>query len=193
MRWLISRASGWPNYHRVMFFDIDTQIDFLYPAGALYVPGAEKIILTIAALNCYAAARGIPLVSTMCAHSEDDPEFQVWPPHCVAGTVGQQKPAATLAEKQVILEKQHNDMFSSAALAPILADAGAAEYFVYGVVTEVCVKLAALGLLKTGKPVTVVTDAVQAFDVAAAERFLTEFREAGGRVTTVSRMLGGGV
>ena len=27
-----------------VFFDVDTQIDFLYPAGALYVPGAESIV-----------------------------------------------------------------------------------------------------------------------------------------------------
>ena len=29
---------------KTVFFDIDTQIDFLYPAGALYVPGAERIL-----------------------------------------------------------------------------------------------------------------------------------------------------
>ena len=44
-----------------VFFDIDTQIDFLYPAGALYVPGAESLGPRIAALNRYAAANGIPL------------------------------------------------------------------------------------------------------------------------------------
>ena len=26
-----------------LYFDIDTQIDFLFPAGALYVPGAERL------------------------------------------------------------------------------------------------------------------------------------------------------
>ena len=26
---------------KTVFFDIDTQIDFVFPAGALYVPGAE--------------------------------------------------------------------------------------------------------------------------------------------------------
>ena len=26
------------------FFDIDTQIDFLFPAGSLYVPGAERLL-----------------------------------------------------------------------------------------------------------------------------------------------------
>ena len=29
---------------KTVFFDIDTQIDFVYPAGALYVPGAEHIL-----------------------------------------------------------------------------------------------------------------------------------------------------
>ena len=29
---------------KTVFFDIDTQIDFVYPAGSLYVPGAEHIL-----------------------------------------------------------------------------------------------------------------------------------------------------
>ncbi len=41
-----------------VFFDIDSQIDFLYPAGALYVPGAERIVPAIAHLNRLAAQRG---------------------------------------------------------------------------------------------------------------------------------------
>jgi len=79
---------------RTVFFDIETQIDFLFPAGALYVPGAEKLLHVIARLNRQAAA----LVSTMCAHDEDDPEFQQWPPHCVAGTAGQLKAAETMRD-----------------------------------------------------------------------------------------------
>ena len=79
---------------KTVFFDIDTQIDFVYPAGALYVPGAERILPVIGELN-----RRAPLViSTMDAHSEDDPEFQIYPHHCVVGTTGQQKPAVTLLE-----------------------------------------------------------------------------------------------
>ena len=80
-----------------VFFDIDTQIDFLYPAGALYVPGAEKIVDRVAELNRLAAARGIPVISTADAHSEDDPEFRNWPPHCVVETAGQHKPASTFS------------------------------------------------------------------------------------------------
>src|ERR1700683_5504186 len=81
---------------KTVFFDVDTQIDFMYPAGALYVPGAENVVGEIAALKRFADSQGIPLVSTMDAHSEDDPEFRVWPPHCVVGTAGQLKPEATL-------------------------------------------------------------------------------------------------
>ena len=43
---------------KTAFFDIDTQIDFLFPAGSLYVPGAERLIPTLSRLNHYAAAHG---------------------------------------------------------------------------------------------------------------------------------------
>jgi len=186
-----------------VFFDVDTQIDFLYPAGALYAPGAEKIVGHIAALNHCAEARGIPLVSTMDAHSEDDPEFKNWPPHCVAGTAGQQKPASTLLERrtvlantanaaldfdgtqQILLEKQTLDCFATRHLAKLLDRLGAERYVVYGVVTEVCVKFAVEGLLKTGKRIELVTDAVRAFNAAAGAEMTAAFLAAGGVLTTV--------
>ena len=104
---------------KTVFFDIDTQIDFMFPSGALYVPGAEHIIPIVAALN-----RKAPFViSTMCAHREDDPEFDLYAHHCVVGTVGQQKPAATLlndAARQMFLPKQQLSMFSVPELPAIL-------------------------------------------------------------------------
>ncbi len=60
---------------------------------------------------------------------------------------------------------------------------------VYGVVTEICVKYAAFGLLKTGKRVEMVTDAVKALDGAAAQAMFSEFRAAGGRLTTSAEVL----
>ena len=76
---------------KTVFFDIDTQSDFLYPAGALYVPKAERIVPAVARLNRFAAEHGIPVISTVDAHAENDAEFAQWPPHCVAGTLGQRK------------------------------------------------------------------------------------------------------
>ncbi len=177
---------------KTVFFDIDTQIDFLYPAGALYVPGAERIIPAVAELNRHA-----PLViSTVCAHSEDDPEFKLYPHHCVVSTTGQSKPAATLLEKsdaarQVILEKQELDCFSNPRLAPLLEELGAERAVVYGVVTEICVRFAAFGLLKRGLRVEVVTDAIQALDDDAARKMFSEFQAAGGHLTTMSAALAG--
>ena len=90
---------------KAVFFDIDTQIDFVYPAGALYVPGAERILPAVAELNRHA-----PLViSTMDAHSEDDPEFQIYPHHCVVDTTGQQKPASTLLAARAIIPAAPED------------------------------------------------------------------------------------
>lgn len=184
---------------KTAFFDIDTQLDFVYPAGALYVPGAERIVPAIAQLNQYAAAHGIPVVSTMDAHSEDDEEFRSWPAHCVAGTTGQRKPGITMLEKtvtipnrpvevriegaqQIILEKQKLDLFTNPNIGKLLAKLAADRYVVYGVVTEYCVKCAAMGLLATGKPVTLLADAIETLDRAASEAMLAEFRAGGGVV-----------
>ena len=85
-----------------VFFDVDTQLDFVNPSGALYVPGAEKRIPMIAALN----RRAQRLVSTVDAHPENDIEFRTWPPHCIMGTLGQRKPSETLVGgSQIIFEK----------------------------------------------------------------------------------------
>ncbi|MGB6944988.1 MAG: isochorismatase family protein [Bryobacteraceae bacterium] len=182
---------------KTVFFDIDTQIDFVYPAGALYVPGAEHILPVIGELNRHAPV----VISTMDAHSEDDPEFQIYPHHCVAGTTGQHKPAATLLDaratvpdgqdgiRQWIFEKQKLDCFSSPHLDPLLAWLQADRYVVYGVVTEICVRFAAFGLLKTGKPVEIVTDAIRSLDEQKAREMFSGFTAAGGHLTTSSAVL----
>ena len=192
---------------RTVFFDIDTQIDFLYPAGALYVPGAERLLGALERLNHYAAAHSIPVVSTVDAHAEDDPEFAQWPAHCVAGTAGQRKPARTLLERralvpiapgeypiegaeQIILEKQALDLFTNPNLPGLREKLAAGRCVVYGVVTEYCVRCAALGLLRLGKQVELVTDAIQSLDEEAARRTLEEFT-AGGRLTTVAEVCAG--
>jgi nicotinamidase/pyrazinamidase len=184
---------------KTVFFDIDTQIDFLFPAGALYAPGAEKIVPTIAKLNRYAGSHKIPVISTMDAHSENDPEFRDWPHHCVVDTVGQQKPGSTLLEKrvivpnapcalhltfdQILLEKQTFSALSNRNFALLIDYFAADRYVVYGVVTEVCVKFAAFGLLKTGKRVEIVTDAVCALNEETGAKTLADFTAAGGHLT----------
>ncbi len=189
-----------------VFMDVDSQIDFLYPAGALYVPGAERVVPNIAKLNAFAAQRNIPVISTMDAHTENDPEFRNWPPHCVADTTGQQKPAVTLLEKrvtvpngpslpetagaqQILLEKQSVDCFTNPNLIRLLDRLGGDRCVVYGVVTEICVKNAIFGLLKTGRQVELVTDAVKELDASASAEMIAQFAAAGGHLKTASDYL----
>ncbi|PWU07344.1 MAG: hypothetical protein C5B51_10205 [Terriglobia bacterium] len=190
---------------RTVFVDVDTQLDFLYPAGALYVPGAEQVLPAIERLNRYAAAHRIPVLSTTDAHTENDPEFANWPPHCIAGATGQHKAAATLLDsrvvvpnrddeislagaQQVILEKQTIDAFATHSLSYVLRALDAERFVIYGVVTEICVLCAARGLLAAGKSAVIVRDAVKELRSGDAAKALEEIQSRGGAVTTVSEI-----
>jgi len=177
---------------KTVYFDVDTQLDFVYPSGALYVPGAEHIVDRIVHLNQQAAALGIPVVSTTDSHAETDAEFKAWPPHCIAGTLGQRKPSGTIlcgGARQIIVEKQALDCFTNPELPTILARLGAERYVVYGVVTEYCVRFAVLGLLRsTGARVELVTDAVKSLAEADSEKTLAEAVATGAVLTTVARV-----
>ena len=194
---------------RTVFFDIDSQLDFLYPSGALYVPAAERVVPAIASLNRHAAAHGMPVVSTVDAHAEDDPEFKTWPPHCVAGAIGQHKAEATLLDRrviipnrpseialegtqQIVVEKQTVDVFKAINLGRIVELLSPDRCVVYGVVTEICVLFAARGLLQLGKRVVIVTDAVQTLKGADAVRALGELQSAGAVLTEARAILAGG-
>ncbi|MCS7025409.1 MAG: cysteine hydrolase family protein [Bryobacteraceae bacterium] len=190
---------------KTVFFDVDTQLDFLYPAGALYVPQAERLTPVIAHLNRLAASRGLVVISTMDAHAEDDPEFRQWPPHCVSNTVGQQKPAMTLLERkvtipsapahlhlngaqQILLEKQTTDCFTNPNLRTLLETLQVRRAVVYGVVTEICVRNAARGLWESGTEVVLITDAIQCLEESKAREFLDEVRQHGGRLASVAEI-----
>jgi nicotinamidase/pyrazinamidase len=173
-----------------LFIDVDSQLDFLYPAGALYVPGAEHIVPAIAGLNRYASAHGIPVLSTVDAHTENDPEFKVWPKHCVAGTTGQHKAAATIltSGQQIIVDKQTVDVFQAPDFLPTIERLHPDRFVVYGVVTEICVLLAVRGLLQLGKPVAVVTDAIKSLTDEASHMALKEMRGKGATLSTFAQV-----
>jgi nicotinamidase/pyrazinamidase len=193
---------------KTVFLDVDSQLDFLYPAGALYVPHAERIVPSIARLNRFAAGQGVPVISTTDAHTENDPEFAVWPHHCVVGTWGQRKAESTLLEKrvvipnrdcsleiegvrQIVVEKQTVDVFAAPNLGRILEKLQCDRAVVYGVVTEICVLHAVRGLLKAGRQVIVVTDAVETLKRADSERAVDEMRAGGAMLAPVSEICAG--
>jgi nicotinamidase/pyrazinamidase len=191
------------------FFDIDTQLDFIVPAGALYGPGAERLIPAVATLNRHAEEHAIPLISTTDAHPENSAEFRVWPPHCVAGTFGQQKPSATLLAKrsvlpfapgfdvtalnsaasQFLVEKDNLDMFTNPHVPALLSKLGVTECVVYGIFIDYCVKCAIMGLIRSGLRVSLVTDASAAISSEAGAIVIQEFVAAGGSLIATSDAL----
>jgi nicotinamidase/pyrazinamidase len=178
---------------KTIFVDVDTQLDFLLPAGALYAPGAEEIAPALGRLTAFAAEKQIPIVSTVDSHTEDDPEFKIWKPHCVIGTYGQQKYSQTIVDagrtQQVIVAKHTVDVFASGNLGKVIDEFAAERYVVYGLVTEYCVQSAALGVLKRGGRVEVVKDAIKSFNEAEGRSILEEIVSQGGRIVTASEIL----
>ena len=194
----------------LIFWDVDTQIDFMHPEGKLYVPGAEQIIPNVQHLNTFAAESGIPIVSSTDAHLQSDPEFSQYPPHCLVGTTGQQKVSDTLLPRryivpnrkvelpedigsyqQIIIEKQDVDVFTNPNIDALLAMLGKQEIILYGVVTEICVDRAARGLIKRGYRVHLVADAVQHVDSDAGRSTLEFVRRHGGRIVTAGEIFAG--
>ena len=82
----------------LIFYDVDTQKDFMNKNGRLYVPGAELINPKLKFLTAYARAHKIPLIGSEDWHYQDDPEISdqpdyvnTFPAHCMAGTEGQKR------------------------------------------------------------------------------------------------------
>jgi nicotinamidase/pyrazinamidase len=88
-----------------------------------------------------------------------------------------------------VIEKQTLDAFLAPNLARVIRTLDAGRFVVYGVVTEVCVLYAARGLWKLGRPVTVVTDAIEALSEAAARQALDEMRASGATLATMGDVL----
>jgi len=191
-----------------MFWDVDTQVDFMLPEGKLYVAGAEQIIPTLAKLTIWAAQHQVLVIASADAHQPGDEEFSLYPPHCLAGTPGQGKiPETSLTPQfnipnrrgaelpdaehyaQIVLEKQEFDVFSNPNTDSLLAQLGKPEVVLYGVVTEICVSAAARGLLDRGYRVTVVEDAIRYLDAGKGRAFLDEVRRRDGRIVTAGQLL----
>ncbi len=67
---------------------VDMQNDFVREEGNLYVPTAQKTISNIQHLIKSARGAGVHVVYTQDTAIENDPEFDIWPEHCVKGTWG---------------------------------------------------------------------------------------------------------
>jgi nicotinamidase/pyrazinamidase len=195
---------------KIIFWEVDTQADFMLPGGKLYVPGAEKTIPNVKRLVDAARQGRVFLVSDACRHTSNDPEFETFPPHCIRGTSGARIVPEGLAQsfvtvpndpafklpkdlfnhQQVVIEKQTLNVFDNPLAARIVDLLGKdTEYFVFGVVTEYCVRLAAIGLLERGRKVSLVKDAIETLNLEASRHTISELSSLGAQLVTTDEAL----
>jgi len=191
---------------RTVFVDVDTQVDFVEPDGALYVPGAEALKPAFARLVEAARAHRRPLVASADAHPPEDPEFEQFPPHCLAGTPGAERVAETELDDprvvrsdgsgadgegdRVLLLKETFDLFDNPAAEGVLAATGADTAIVFGVALDYCVRAAALGLRERGYETLVVRDATAPVTEETGAKAEAELRDAGVRFVTTDEVVG---
>ncbi len=163
---------------RIIFWDVDTQYDFMKADGKLYVPDAEHVTANLKKLTDYAHGHGIRIVASaddhVAGHRElsDRPNWKdTFPPHCMRGTPGQKKiPETTLRDPLVIeperqdpkaladrvrqhpgdilFHKHWFDVFTNENVAAVLDVLDPQDIVLYGVALDVCDKYAIEGLLE---------------------------------------------
>jgi nicotinamidase/pyrazinamidase len=212
------RVSG--RVTKQIFWDVDTQVDFIDPAGKLYVPGAESLLPNLECLTRHARSQGICIVASMDEHVPDDEEISdhadfrsTFPAHCMRGTPGQAQVPATRAvepvvienrpytaatlrrlvsgRREVVLRKNRFDVFTQPNTSLLLEIVQPRRIVVYGVALDVCVYHAVEGFLSRGDiKVTVVRDAVCALDLARGEQMLSKWVKRGVEVVGTAGVVG---
>lgn len=175
----------------ILFWNVDTQIDFMHKNGKLYVQDAESIQNQLAELTDFAKEKNIQVINTCDYHFKgseelsDEPNYITsFPEHCMADTKGCEFISETKVEKaytidwnkkyticeieyalenrNVIIRKDAFDVFAgNQNTEEIVKRINPKTIIVYGVTTNVCVNCAAVGLAERGYEVIVVSDAIK--------------------------------
>jgi nicotinamidase/pyrazinamidase len=172
-----------------LFWNVDTQNDFVLPEGKLYVQGAELLKPKWELITKLAKDNFVRVVNSADFHYPDSPELssspdfiETFPPHCMANTSGAEFIPETNPENPVVfdwdktdfeiseIEKQQNivirkdafDVFKgNKQTDAILKYLSPKSVVVYGVTTNVCVNDAVVGLAERVEQVYVVADAIK--------------------------------
>lgn len=163
---------------KLIFWDVDTQYDFMKPDGKLYVPGAEALIPNLAQLTLFARHHGIRVLGSVDWHKSSDPEIslrpdfkETFPEHCLQGSPGSEKIPETTPQNplwiepqpqlwkemerkvrshsgEIFFRKNRFDVFSNPNVNSVLGMIVPDEIVVYGVALDVCNAHAVEGFLK---------------------------------------------
>jgi nicotinamidase/pyrazinamidase len=162
----------------LVFWDVDTQYDFMHADGKLYVTASEEIIPVLKRLTQHAHRHGIRIIASADDHVPGHRELsatpdwrETFPEHCMRGTPGQRKVAETHLRNPLVIEpepedagalaariKNHDgdilfhkhwfDVFTNPNVLPVLDALAPTGIVLYGVALDVCDRYAIEGLLR---------------------------------------------
>ena len=161
-----------------IFWDVDTQFDFMKPEGRLYVPGAETIIPKVSEVRRFALEGGYSMIADIDWHSRDNaeisdtPDFkETFPPHCMAGEPGAERVGflgkvpiqyididemdieairALIRDEQfhIVIRKDSLNVFDNPNTEKLVDFVRPRKLIVFGVALDCCVYYVARGLSK---------------------------------------------
>jgi nicotinamidase-related amidase len=144
---------------------VDMQNDFVKEGGTLVVPDAEGTIPAIRQLLGLARDSGMKVVFTQDTHTEDDPEWDIWPEHAREGSWGWEI-VEELAPRpdELVIRKVRYDAFYGTHLDHFLKIWGTETLIVCGTVANICVHYTAASAALRWYDVVIPKDATSALD-----------------------------
>jgi nicotinamidase/pyrazinamidase len=166
--------------NETIFWDVDTQFDFMRAEGKLYVPGAETIIARVSEVRKFALDHCYSIIADIDWHSADNdeisgnPDFErTFPPHCMAGEPGSERVGflgelpieyveikkmepdtlrAFVSKEQfhVVIRKDTLDVFSNPNTGELLKLIDPKKVIIFGVALDLCVYSVVRGLGEFG-------------------------------------------
>jgi nicotinamidase-related amidase len=120
---------------------VDMQNDFVTEGGKLVVPAASETVPAIQRLLAKGRAAGVKVAYTQDTHFEGDPEWNIWPEHCRAGTWGWQIVDGLAPQPGDLVEqKSRYDGFYDTSLDHYLSRVWKVEHLVIvGTIASICV------------------------------------------------------
>ena len=158
---------------------IDMLNDFLNEGAPLEVPEGRKIIPAISKILNFARTRGWDVIYLCDNHKKSDPEFKIWPSHCVKGTKGAEvveelKP--DLGREEIIIPKRRYSGFYGTDLDLWLRELGVQTVILTGILTNICVLYSSADASQRGYEVIVVEDGTAALSAEDHEWALKQMK-----------------
>lgn len=134
--------------------------------GNLASPRLARVIPCVEGLLKRELAGGSRLIFLADTHEPDDPEFEMFPPHCVAGS-GEEEVVDELkpyVDRGTLVPKSRYSGFYDTNLEQLLSQIAPEEVVVAGVCTDICVMHTVADLRNRGYRVTVPRNCVETYD-----------------------------